>query len=185
MPVGPFDTRANGLPGGIGGAMINRGRSHSTFLGLVAACIAGLVVAPAALGAVSFAPASNFGVGAGPFSVALGDFNGDGKPDLATANNGSANVSVLLGDGSGTFGASTGFPAGDHPDGIAAGDFNGDGKLDLATANAASGDVSVLLGNGSGGFGAPASFGVGSFPTAVAVGDFNRDGRLDLVASGA
>ena len=125
--------------------MIKRSWSKST-LGLVTVCIAGLVIAPSALGAVTFAPAASLGVGATPYAVAVGDFNGDGKRDLATANNGSANVSVLLGDGNGTFGAASNFPLapGSHPDALAVGDFNGDGKPDLVTANAVSHDVSVL-----------------------------------------
>ena len=56
-------------------------------------------------GAGGFSAATNFGAGDSPFSVAVGDFNGDGKQDLATANSGSSNVSVLLGNGAGSFGA--------------------------------------------------------------------------------
>jgi hypothetical protein len=77
--------------------------------------------------------------------VAVGDFNGDGKLDLAVANENSHNVSVLLGNGSGGFGPATNFAAG-APFSVAVGDFNGDGKLDLAIANAGSNNVSVLLG---------------------------------------
>ncbi|MFI5039934.1 MAG: FG-GAP repeat domain-containing protein, partial [Solirubrobacterales bacterium] len=164
--------------------MIKRSWSKST-LGLVTVCIAGLVIAPSALGAVTFAPAASLGVGATPYAVAVGDFNGDGKRDLATANNGSANVSVLLGDGNGTFGAASNFPLapGSHPDALAVGDFNGDGKPDLVTANAVSHDVSVLLGDGTGGFGPAASFGVGTMPSSVVVGDFNGDGEPDLATA--
>ena len=70
-----------------------------------------------------------------PFSVAVGDFNGDGKQDLAVANDGSDNVSILLGDGAGNFSAPTNFAVGDGPVSVAVGDFNGDGKQDLAVAN--------------------------------------------------
>ena len=73
----------------------------------------------------------------GPFSVAVGDFNGDGKQDLAVANQGSDNVSILLGDGTGNFSAPTNFAAGNGPCSVAVGDFNGDGKQDLAVANVA------------------------------------------------
>ena len=135
-------------------------------------------------GRFTAAPGSPFGVGSGPFSVAVGDFNGDGKLDLATANNSSSNVTVLLGDGSGGFTAAPGSPfaVGSGPNSIAAGDFNGDGKLDLATSSPGSNNVTVLLGNGSGGFTvAPGSpFTVGSRPASVAVSDFNGDGKLDL-----
>jgi hypothetical protein len=83
----------------------------------------------------SFGTATNFGVGDGPQSVTTGDFNGDGKLDLATANSASNNVSVLFGDGSGGFGTATNFAVGISPQSVTTGDFNGDGKLDLATAN--------------------------------------------------
>ena len=70
-----------------------------------------------------------------PVSVAVGDFNGDGKQDLAVANDSSDNVSILLGDGTGNFSAATNFGTGDCPYSVAVGDFNGDGKQDLAVAN--------------------------------------------------
>src|SRR5260370_714015 len=79
-------------------------------------------------------------------SVAVGDFNGDGVPDLAVINAG--RVSVLLGDGDGTFQAARSFGAGDIPTSVVVSDFNGDGMPDLAVANYGSGNVSVLLGNG-------------------------------------
>ena len=91
-----------------------------------------------------FQTATSFAVGTNPSSVAVGDFNGDGRPDLAVANFGSSNVSVLLGTGSGGFGAATNFGVGDGPRSVAVGDFNGDGKPDLATANVFSNTVSVL-----------------------------------------
>ena len=65
----------------------------------------------------------------------MGDFNGDGKLDLAVANYNSATVSILLGTGTGSFGAKTDFGTGSIPSSVAVGDFNGDGKLDLAVAN--------------------------------------------------
>ena len=73
-----------------------------------------------------------------PLSVAVGDFNGDGKQDLAVANAATpSNVSILLGDGAGNFSAATNFGAGSYPLSVAVGDFNGDGKQDLAVANSA------------------------------------------------
>ena len=89
--------------------------------------------------------ATNFSVGNNPRSVAIGDFNGDGIIDLATANNGSNNVSVLLGSGTGSFSAAINFNAGSNPFTVTTGDFNGDGRLDLATVNLNSNNVSVLL----------------------------------------
>jgi uncharacterized protein (TIGR03437 family) len=115
--------------------------------------------------------------------VAIGDFNGDGKGDLAVANSTSSNVSVLLGNGTGGFSAASNFSVGTSPGSVAVADFNGDGKPDLAVANANSNTVSVLLGDGLGGFAAASSFGVGTFPTFVALGDFNGDGKPDLAVA--
>src|ERR1039458_1289360 len=133
------------------------------------------------------APGSPFAVGTSPRSVAVGDFNGDGKPDLALANESSNNVTVLLDDGSGGFTAAPGSPfaAGANPFFVAVGDFNGDGKPDLAVANWSSNNVTVLLGNGSGGFTAASGspFAVGLLPISVAVGDFNGDGKPDLAVA--
>ena len=96
------------------------------------------VLLPAAVSVaqtVSFGTATDFAAGAGPYSVAIGDLNGDGKPDLATANHNSNTVSIRLGDGTGAFGAATNFGVGAVPHSVAIGDFNGDGKPDLAVAN--------------------------------------------------
>src|SRR5262249_9665779 len=95
----------------------------------------------------TFQAAVNFGAGGGPDSVAVGDFNDDGKSDLAVANLNSANISVLLGNGDGTFQAPVSFGAGVTARSGAVGDFNGDGKPDLAVANAGSNNVSVLINN--------------------------------------
>ena len=136
-----------------------------------------------------FSGATNFGVGTGasPNLVAVGDFNGDGKQDLAVSNTGftggvQANVSILLGDGVGSFNLATNFEAGVSPYSVAVSDFNGDGKQDLAVANSVPGTVSILLGDGQGQFSSPTSFDVGSYPYAVVAGDFNGDGKPDLVA---
>src|SRR5207244_12611527 len=92
-------------------------------------------ISHASTGTPSFAAAVNYTVGSNPEAVAVADFNGDGKVDLAVANSGSGNISVLLGDGAGGFGTATPFTAGLTPVSIAVGDFNGDTKLDLAVAN--------------------------------------------------
>jgi hypothetical protein len=115
--------------------------------------------------------------------VVAADFNGDGKLDLATANQNGNNVSVLLGNGSGGFGTAIDTSVGLSPENLAVGDFNGDGKPDLAVLNTADGTVSILLGNGDGTFSASATPTVGTSPVGIAVGDFNGDGKLDLVVT--
>ena len=136
-------------------------------------------------------------------AVVVGDFNNDGKLDIVTANEGfntlnQKTVSVLLGNGNGTFAAPAVFSINTDPlvpmspVSIGVGDFNSDGKLDVVTANSGPcstsncDNVSVLLGNGNGGLGQPTIFPVNtqnfSFQlTSVAVGDVNGDGSLDLV----
>jgi uncharacterized protein (TIGR03437 family) len=135
-------------------------------------------------GVFTAATNSPFSVGAEPTSVVVGDFNKDGKLDLAFANELGNNVTLLLGNGSGGFTAATGSPfaVGNGPHSLVAADFNGDGNLDLAVANATDGTVTVLLGNGSGGFTAASGspFPAGADPIFVAEGNFNRDGKPDL-----
>ena len=114
-------------------------------------------------------------------SLAVADFNNDGKPDLAEI--GSNGVSVLLNNGAGAFGAPTTYSTGGtDPFAVAVGDFNGDGNADIAVANQNSSNVGVLLGNGHGGFGTVTTFSSGvSTPWSMTAGDLNGDGRTDLV----
>ena len=126
---------------------------------VVLGCVA-LVPAVAPVRAQSCVPGlgspepPRFAVGAYPSSVVAADLNGDGRPDLTTANGGSnqgpSDVSVLLGNGDGTFQAQLRFAVGPGPKSVVAADVNGDGRLDIATANSQSNDVSVLLWNGDG-----------------------------------
>jgi hypothetical protein len=139
------------------------------------------------LGGFTPAPGSPFAVGAVPDGLVTGDFNRDGKPDLAVANESDDNVTVLLGDGAGGFTPAPGSPfsAGPVPIGLAVADFNGDGVPDLAVVDVRGNDVWILLGNGLGGFSftavPPDIFAVGSTPVSVRAGDFNGDGKEDLV----
>src|SRR5437588_3031 len=125
-------------------------------------------------------------VGTQPLSVGMGDFNGDGRRDLAVANWGSSTVSILLGNGNGTFTQASGSPiaVGTNPRWLAAGDFNGDGTPDLAVANEGSNTVSILLGSGNGTFTASGSpMAVGASAQLVAVAGLNGDGAPDLAVA--
>jgi len=106
-----------------------------------------------------------------------------GNSDLVRANSLTNNVSLLLGNGDGTFGAATYFNAGSGPWTVAVADINGDGNSDLATANRSSKNVSILLGNGNGTFGAATNLSAGSLSNFVVVGDFNKDGKSDLATA--
>jgi Domain of unknown function (DUF4347)/FG-GAP-like repeat/Calx-beta domain/RTX calcium-binding nonapeptide repeat (4 copies)/FG-GAP repeat len=140
--------------------------------------------------ALLFNAANNFSTGVSPTSVvgnynsvASGDFNQDGKPDLAVANTNSDNISILLGIGDGSFDTATIFTVGLSPVSVAVQDFNGDSKPDLAVVNANSDNISILLGIGDGSFGAASDFAVGIVPRSVTVKDFNSDGKIDLAVA--
>ncbi len=128
-------------------------------------------------------PNSSVTVGTTPQGIITADFNGDGKLDLAVANSGSNTVSVLLGNGDGTFTTKSTPAAGAGANWVVAGDFNEDGILDLAISDLNANTVSVLLGNGDGTFTLKSSAATGSHPVAITTGDFNGDGHLDLAVS--
>ena len=118
-------------------------------------------------------------------AIVAGDFNGDGKLDLAITDADENDVYILLGNGDGSFQTPITIPVGNDPDAIITGDFNNDGKLDLAVANFNDNNVTLLLGNGDGSF-TPASgspYAAGKGPTAIAAADFNNDGKLDLAVA--
>ena len=132
----------------------------------------------------TFLAASSYAVGLNPHGTLTGDFNADGKLDLAVVNTAAAGtVSVLLGTGTGGFLPKIDSPAGPSALAATAGDFNADGKLDLAVVGAglvSGGLVSLLLGNGDGTFAAPVAYPVGLGSHSISAGDFNADGKLDL-----
>jgi hypothetical protein len=136
----------------------------------------------------AFATGMTYATGATPVALVTADFRGNGKVDLAIVNenegsgtNGS--VSILLGNGNGTFKIHVDYPVGNFPVGIVAADFNGDGKIDLAVVNDYDSTVSILLGNGDGTFQSQTIVQVGTGPTSLGSGDFNGDGKVDLVTS--
>jgi FG-GAP-like repeat/Calx-beta domain/Carboxypeptidase regulatory-like domain len=147
------------------------------------------LTAEATVFAQAFAPPVTYTVGNSPHSCALGDLNGDGKQDIAVANNGSpGNISVLLGVGDGTFGAKTDYAAASGPYAVVTVDLNGDGKLDIITASGSfSNHVSVFLGNGDGTFQSRVDYAFFAFlqglpqPNSLYTSDFNNDSKADVV----
>jgi hypothetical protein len=143
----------------------------------------------------SFRPAKTYGTGSksNPYALVVADFNGDGKADLAVTDDGAeANtVTVLLGNGDGSFKALPPVACGGDPRSIAAGDFNGDGATDLVVGNYTDSTVTVLLGKGDGTFQPGRPYAVASAgdrstttnPRSIAVGDFNGDGSMDLAVA--
>ncbi|NJK73659.1 MAG: DUF4347 domain-containing protein [Microcoleus sp. SU_5_6] len=132
----------------------------------------------------SFSGATNFGVGTTPRGINVGNFNADTFPDLVVTNQNSDNISILLGDGTGSFGTATNFAVGSNPVFVTSGLFNNDNFPDLTVANA-SGNISILLGNGTGGFGTATNFTAGNTPISIATGNFNADNFLDLAVVNA
>jgi hypothetical protein len=121
-----------------------------------------------------------------PFSAVIGDFDGDGKNDVAIADIVSRTIIVRLGNGDGTLGSEVAYPEGGTPPCILIGhDVDVDGELDLVSANRGSDDVGVLLGRGDGSFRDPivSGTGAGTGPYSIAIADFNLDGVPDVVTA--
>ena len=141
----------------------------------------------------TFSSRFDFPVSLNPVSVAVGDLNGDGLPDMAVANRGSNSVSVLINNGTpwdtvASFAPGVLVDAGQYPSSVAMGDLNGDGKPDLIATNSGDNTVSVMLnatvpGSFAASFGNTKNFAVGTFPTSGKIGDLNGDGKADLVVT--
>lgn len=127
---------------------------------------------------LAFVAPVSYPVGTNPAGIAVGDYNSDGRDDMAVVNNTVAgSVSVLISNADGTFQPKVDFAAGQNSFDATTGDLNGDGKLDLVIVGAA---VDVLMGNGDGTFAAPIEFAAAPSSHSVKVGDFNNDGKLDV-----
>jgi len=130
-----------------------------------------------------FAPAVNYTAANGPVSVFCTDLDGDTDLDLAVANEGSDNVSILKNNGNGTFQTKVDYGSGDGPYSIFCADLDGDADLDLAVANAFTNNVSILKNNGDGTFQTKVDYGAGDGPRSVFCADLDGDGDLDLTVA--
>jgi len=136
----------------------------------------------------TFQPKVDYDTSLAPLSVVAADFNGDGKLDLAVADSCGTStpcgrpglVSILLGNGDGTFQPHVDYPAGSFPYTIVAGDFNGDGKLDVAVSDLDSFQVTILAGVGDGTFQPSSVLSTSGSPVGLLAADFNRDGLMDF-----
>src|SRR5439155_126435 len=174
-----------GNVGGAGAAGIASGdfnQDHAADLAI--ACEAGSVQVILGKGDGSFGTPAGYytGIFGSTFSVLTGDFDGDGKADLATADPGANTVSILLGNGDGSFGPRVDYTTA-APASIVAADMNGDHKPDLIVVNGDNGHglpknlISIFLGNGDGTLHSPASYAIGCGTSQnVGIADFNRDG---------
>jgi hypothetical protein len=125
------------------------------------------------------------GAGSLPTGVAVGDFIGNGRLDLAVSNSGAGTLGVLLGFGDGVFTTMSSYAAGIGPSAVAIADLNGDGMKDAVVSNTGSNNVSILPGNATGTFATHVEYPTAKKPFSVAVADFNGDGKLDLAVAGS
>ncbi len=152
------------------------------FIMLLTFCFLALFTVGTVRATPPIGPGTAYPTDAGPHAVATGDLNGDGYPDIVTANRDSTTVTVLMNNGNGTFAAGVNYQAGSLPGSVVIGDFNGDGHPDIVVANGCKDrTVSILLNKGDGTFGPPQAYQVNYTPSALAVGDLNGNGHLDLV----
>ena len=162
----------------------------AVFLFSNACMVSGILAQSTALTAVSssqsgassapFLVAPSFSLAGAPTSVAMGDLNRDGKPDLITADPVSGNVTLFLGTGNGKFASGVEYATGSHPGAVAVADLNGDGQSEVIIGDETKGTVSVLSINGNGTLQLKQSLATGTAPAFLAAGDFNGDGKTDL-----
>jgi len=134
----------------------------------------------------SFQAPANYNAGSAPVFITAVALEDNGPLDLLVADASSgvnSTVSVLIGNGDGTFQRAVSYATGSRPEGIAVADFNGDGILDMATDDYGANEISVLLGSGTGTFAQAVNYAVGTEPVSIATADFNGDGKADLVAT--
>jgi hypothetical protein len=168
---------------------LNRIPKHFPFAIRLTGWIAVLAWTPYATAScpTAFAPAVSYPAGAVPAAVDSGDIDGDGVVDLVVANSGpgSTTISILRGNGDGTFQAAQNAPAGSRPVAVALGDLNGDGALDVVVCNSglSGNSVSTVLNTGAGTFAPPATFSVPGGPLSPAIADLNGDERADVVVA--
>jgi hypothetical protein len=161
--------------------------ARSSVTGALAALAVILTASSAQAVSLTEEAGSPYGTGANPYTAVSADFNGDGRPDVATVNGTSANLSVFLRKPTGGFAQEAGSPfaVGAGPSKAVVADFNADGRPDIAVANYTGGSVTILLRQGAGGFaeeaGSPVA--VPNGPSSIATADFNADGRPDLAVT--
>jgi len=180
QPFLPGETVSYTLIAGLSG--ISGGALAQAFTG-------SYVVGGVVLSSASYVQSTPTGGGTGPVAVAVGDFNGDGKPDYAIVWHQSNAIQVRLNNGDGTFTAGPLITVTTAPVAIATGDFNGDGHLDLMVASAGSpligqpSKLSLLVNNGSGAFSVASTITLPSSADELVVGDFNGDGHPDVAVT--
>jgi hypothetical protein len=166
--------------------------SHNGGFGALVRTLAPALGLVAALGCVqkdSYVPPdlfylfATYQVGKNPTSVGTADFNQDGFTDLITTNIANNSLSLLFGNGDGTFKEQVQIEAAKEPRALAINDYNGDGRVDLAVACSGSDQVAVFLGLANGTFGLGQRYTVNKTPVSIATGDFNGDQKADLVVA--
>jgi len=148
-------------------------------------CVYGCVMILLGNGDGTFQPGVGYAADAGADSIAVADFNGDGKLDLVTSNTQGNDVSVLLGNGDGTFKPAVNYAVAAAPGSLVVADFNGDRHPDIAVGNdSTTGGVQVFLGKGDGTFQPAVTYSTGaSYSYAIATADFNGDGKADMAVT--